>query len=927
MKKLSINTLALGNLRERKKQYTVLILSIILAMIFVSGVPFFLSCLSSSQEELRIRRYGKQDYIYLNAQESFFSAVEGNETVESKPGYMQVTSFVFSENASEEKGAYVGKLDIRARELYHQILLEGEYPQNDSEIAVEKTTLQRLGDNLKPGDSITLSEKSCDTNAEFSEARKKTYTLTGILSDKLIYLENLHGGAYNTAKLIPSVFTAGTEDIARTGNEKLIALVEAPTDNKHHGFFAFEAAPGNTLDTSDINITSLSDPYYKLLNSMGIFIFLTILLALLSCFAIVNAFNSVLKERKNQIGLFKAVGATKRQIINIFGREALLISLFSAPVSIITAYFSVKLITKIAGESFIFIPDMTVLLSGGVSGIISVMGAALIPLIKISSLSPLQAIRDIEILRKVKKQKITSRKSFSPPKLLAKRKLVFSGRKRMLVCTILAVTVVLCSLTGSVIRISAKDTNTKTNYDYKVYDFYADDEMAYSHNSYVNLPSEEPISEGEKSQLFDIPYIEKVHGKKTVRVNLLFDGKIPQYLTVNDIYSVKTSTKYPEARHILQKILEQTDARNEAQDKTAELLDAVFNDPENTVNPYYNEIKVKAGYTEEIFNTVITAENEALIADLKNNVIDGEIDIKKLNSGEEIIMRAPDEIGLSLERPAGEDSGYLVSIKNMAFENSKELSKNEKKVFQDVVLRADRPYKAGDKIKISILESDGSGSFTRTDKEYTVGAIIGKGQYDGVFGLITTLSGFDALGISRPYNSLEIYLDDECDSEIDNLIMTKLTAILPGKDIESSFIINESQKNDFKTRIISLVSLVLVFGVICISLISNTVTADIRESKRTLGTLRAVGCSERELFYSYSLQLTDIFLWGIISGFIIYIITLAVINTAAPLSHIPFSVLPLLILSAMLIPVSFINLNSKLKSVTKYSIVENIREL
>ena len=35
-RKLTINTLAMGNLKQRKKQYTILIISIILAMIFTS---------------------------------------------------------------------------------------------------------------------------------------------------------------------------------------------------------------------------------------------------------------------------------------------------------------------------------------------------------------------------------------------------------------------------------------------------------------------------------------------------------------------------------------------------------------------------------------------------------------------------------------------------------------------------------------------------------------------------------------------------------------------------------------------------------------------------------------------------------------------------------------------------------------------------
>ena len=41
MKNLTVNRLALGNLKHRRKQYTIMIISILLAMIFSSSVVFF----------------------------------------------------------------------------------------------------------------------------------------------------------------------------------------------------------------------------------------------------------------------------------------------------------------------------------------------------------------------------------------------------------------------------------------------------------------------------------------------------------------------------------------------------------------------------------------------------------------------------------------------------------------------------------------------------------------------------------------------------------------------------------------------------------------------------------------------------------------------------------------------------------------------
>lgn len=67
-KKLTYNSLALSSLKNRKKSYALMIIGIVLAMMFSSGVPFFISCMNSSRDEIQYRKQGKQETIVIDAQ-------------------------------------------------------------------------------------------------------------------------------------------------------------------------------------------------------------------------------------------------------------------------------------------------------------------------------------------------------------------------------------------------------------------------------------------------------------------------------------------------------------------------------------------------------------------------------------------------------------------------------------------------------------------------------------------------------------------------------------------------------------------------------------------------------------------------------------------------------------------------------------------
>ena len=114
-KKLTITTLALGNLKQRRKQYTILIIGIILAIMFSSGTLFFISCMQSSQEELTARRQGKQDFIVLNAQEIDFSPTIDHDDIDGEIGYIHVLCYADSKSNKPGDGTAIGWLDERGK--------------------------------------------------------------------------------------------------------------------------------------------------------------------------------------------------------------------------------------------------------------------------------------------------------------------------------------------------------------------------------------------------------------------------------------------------------------------------------------------------------------------------------------------------------------------------------------------------------------------------------------------------------------------------------------------------------------------------------------------------------------------------------------------------------------------------------------------
>ena len=913
-KKLTINAVAMGNLKHRKKQYIALVLGVVLAMIFSSGVPFFISCSNSSSEEIRIRRIGRQDKLLLDAQDIDMEALESEGILDGPAGYMHILSYDWTEDP--EKGTTVGWLDERAEELYYPQILEGRMPEQAGEIAVERNALMRMGlDQTKIGDPITLQEVAANEGEYLTQQQERTYTLVGILDNRKSNLEQFGADGRRKAAQVPAAFLSQQEQVALGGKENLIALV-LTTEWREADYVEFNnyLEYGDEIDTNGMRYSG--SVHRSISNSTRLVTSLSVLLALLSCFGIANAFASNLKERKKQIGMLRAVGATRRQIIQVFGREAVLIALVCTPISVAVSYFGVKLFANVMGDSFVFRPSLSILLIGAVFGFVVVLLSALIPLLVVSRVSPMQAIRDTELMRKMKNKKIRSQSMFRMDRLLAKRKMMFLRSRQVAVSLILAMTtVILFGAVGQSIQWVENFNNIQSRADYEV----AINGWISEGTEFENcLELNDPMTEAQRQEALLLPEVERVSGVKRATVNLLISGEYPEYLTLNQYAGWDGSSRFRDA--IWQE--------NHRVELTPDNLHQVM---QAEPNSDYEEVRQWGGYQEELFASPISGKSEDLIQKMQSSVIEGAIDLEKLNTGEEVILNAPPKIGYYYKVLS---NGYFEGLLDLSEEHIKEMDPIQKDHIKDVLAEAECPYHVGDTLTLSLLVRGADGQPIRQDRTVRVGAIVSNGldvdrlEYDeSAFRIYTTVAGLDQFNPSIGYNKLYLDVSGEVTDALDMQMQNTLESVFPGKRVDSHYASNEQRIATFQTETLTACALILVLCMVSISLVNNSISAQIREGKRTIGTLRAVGASERDIIRSYVRQVLYMTGLGVLIGMVCYCVGSFAIFRIYGQTLGKFVLWPAPILFVLIFGICYCNLIVQVKKVSRQSIVENIREL
>lgn len=941
-KKLTVNSLALSSIKTRKKQYALMIVGIIFAMIFSSAILFFGSSLSSSMKEMSKNSVGDCDSIISNVDQDFIQMLYDDGFL-SDYGFAHIIGYAESEDCEENQGAAIAYLDDRAMRLSYISFLEGRYPEKEGEIALEKATLARFRmTDAKIGDTITLNFYNKNGSELAAKPVQKTYTIVGIAKNKLTNILSHYGEAQQYFKMAPSAFVYQGANTDIGGKESLSCYIRNNEnfrykDSKNWYDARYEYLQDKGFENGFYSngmeeLTVYADRYQFLeggtYNTIFLAVVLVVVLLFASAIGIINAFNTNLKDRKKQIGLLRTVGATRQQIIHIYGREAFIISLICTPVSVVISYFLVKLVVKLLGEEFIFVPNILVLLLSGVVSIIFVMLAACIPLLSASRISPMQSIRNIELTRKMKYKKIKSKKSFNTPSLLAKRSLVFHRGKRIIVSFFLIGTIILSCYGFSYLNYSA-DSLYQPEYDYEL-----SDNASVFYSSLYNIKDMGGgFNENQKRDILLSPYVEKVMGSKKCKALIMTDAfteyeKIVSYYFCWDVF---TGDFWDEEGHALEI----------TKDNFDEMLTSEFSED-------YLELKNHFSINKDFYSIDLTSIDASNLELLNSSVIDGKIDINKINSGEEVILIAPQKVGLKFDL----DDRHGAS-QELDRDDDFDSKKNE------YVKTAECEYKAGDYIDMSVITgkmlSDEEGDYgieytDKKDHKVKIGAIISDVPVNvartmdlyNEFTLITSIGGFESFYPESRYERFNIYLKTECNDEINDEMETLLknvaAATTPNVNVYSQYGMQKDEEQGKTTLFVAMLSIIILFLSISASIINNSFSAQIREGKREIGTLRAVGASRREIVMSYIKQLISIFGWGYGIGFAGFGITYGIFNFISYMNAKEFgydftglelkvTLWQTVLACVILFAVCSINLMIKTGKEMKNSIIDNIREL
>ena len=963
-KNLTVNKLAFGNLKARRKQYTLMIIGIILAMIFTSAAMFFAVCNEDSAQQLKWRSVGKQDYILRRCDGFDIEPFVKDGSVRSYATF-EVIAYGYSPDDDFDDGMGIAVHNDKSREMSCFYFLEGRYPETENEIAIESDALYRMNiTDVKVGDEITLNLRTVSGDSFLEKETQKTYILSGILKDRRYNYEEWAGlGLGKECPEYPAAIVYDGAEVEVGGKPEIIALVDFNHEERikigfhdtHRNNIKFNDAykaylyqsgikalsPDVTIDIDGKPLVlenidagywivtrgnSFSDNYvyYGLQSVTTLGTVLAVVLAIASCFGVINSFNTNLQERRKQIGMLRAVGATKRQIIKVFGREALLISLICAPISVAVAYLGLKLFSYLMGEVFIFDPEWYLIIIIGILGILFVMVAALIPLFYAARVTPMQAIRNTELGRKMKNKKIKSVKDFNAQKLISKRSLVFHRFRQISVSIILIATIIISCFCVSLLEYSVNIYSY--DYDYRIFKDEADNGLSTAFaNFYYDY--DDMLDNGDIDTIASNRYVGTATGKMQLAVNWLVDGDYPEYLKLAEFNRAENYDKY---EYML-----------ETHKETPEEIIEIYNTMD--YSDAYKELMEVVGYETEPFGSKIETESEENIKSLEKHLLDGKIDIEKINSGEEIILVAPEEIVYEI---AYSKDGYHMSAGHHHINNGLRVYTSVGDYVE--IFREKMPFRAGDTVNLSILicnERENTRipeyqkaydyKYSRYDREVKIGAIVYQGYFEPQIisnrpSFITTNEGLSEFGCPLRYEFIDVTANQEITPEIEESFGAFFRAA--DYDTDSQYRLNESNKTELIATVAGIASIILLLFCIAASLVNNALTAKIREGKREIGTLRAVGASAKELTMVYIHQLLSTFGMGCGLGFGIYtavffsakLICLYCLHMEFPFE---FRILTAVVICLVLFAVCSLNLYSKIKKQMKYSIVENIREL
>lgn len=240
------------------------------------------------------------------------------------------------------------------------VLTSGRAPQASDEIVIDET--KSRNNNLKIGSTLSLFGN-------------KPYRVTGIYAPE-------------SGARVKMTLSAMQEALDSPGKATYVMIkVKNPDEQLVVAERILKELPGNKVQLTRDIFTSIekSIPYLS--------IFLRVLVglaAIVSALVVMLAMYTTITERTREIGILKAMGASRGYIIGIIEKEALLISLIGLGIGFAVSFLAGFLIHRVYGLPFEF--GWRWALTAAVIGVLGAVVGALYPAVRASNLDAVQAL-------------------------------------------------------------------------------------------------------------------------------------------------------------------------------------------------------------------------------------------------------------------------------------------------------------------------------------------------------------------------------------------------------------------------------------------------------------------------------------------------------------------------------------------------------
>ena len=905
MKKLTYSAMAVARLRANKKQYFSLVLGIFLAVFLVTVCFLAVQGFLLAQVEQAEQKMGKLDAFLLDNTKITDEQLQKTSFIK-EVGHVYVTAEVAGTDC------YLGCYDAIGEKHMYRTVLEGRMPQFAGEIAIEQTILlaMDLDRQWQLGDKVELSLLPIDGTEE-----ARTFTLVGILRDQSAQLDisNEIHTSEEYIKKFPAMLVSREEAHFQTGRiavHRTFLTTGGKFSSNRIGKFQADfgmvssyaqyciLSVAGTVEYHDLIMAATDNEHIILPLVMGALLAIALLA---SCgIGIAGAMEGALSRRSEEIGLLRAVGATRGQIRRIFGRESLILALVVSPLSILAGILAVGIFAWAVPQQMVLKLNPLLLIPILLFSMLLVILSGNAPLRRSARLMPMSVIRDTEVLRKHKH--IRSKKQFRVSRLISGRLLQLYP-SRQIGSTVLSA-LMLFSLFCAVVCVNVGVT--KVGGETEAFEIIS---TSGGRTGYVDVLPDPPLSSQSISQLRRLPHVSNMVIERNIHLSVLLEEP-GEYLKSDDpvLYTEEEYLKQLEDtvnsqfyNYSLERWKEQVKQYNQTRDK----------------------LNVSQAMAQLDLTTVVL--NERTIREKYSHWIEaGKIDIDAINAGKEVLIAAP-RIWYGVSQ-----HGYPYTYRGS--EPSRE---------SDVLMAENDTFYPGQVLPMIQLycETDNYENarnfidVQRRDTTVTVGAVLK--DFDGLWfsraTIITTEEGLQNMDLyANGYDTYRIYLDGDIDLQTEEMLMQRIEAIASrtgGYSIRNN--LQTYRENlTVKVQLIAVFSAIsILFTAVVISMIVSSVTRRIQSDGRRIGMLRAVGADEKVILGCYSGQVTVSFLGGfLLATIVIVAILISAIIEGLEL-YAAFGFAAMIALTVLSWAICRYILRLRIRAYLNKSIIDNIREL